>query len=305
MERNVENKNCKTPSLTIITPTFNRERTLKACYDSIAAQTCRDFQWIIIDDGSTDNTPELIEELKKDGAVEFEYYTKENGGKHTALNASHKYIKGKFVTVLDSDDTLLLDAVETILNEWKKYENENDVNVLYFYRCDKNGNPLCYVKHPNVITKTYKVRRYSNVKSRDCCDVFKTEAFIKYPFPVFPGERFIGEGAAHMNIELSGKGVYIDKAVYECEYLPDGLTMAGRKLRINNPLGGKYNANVYMNRCLPLFTRLKYSLLYNCYSAFASISLKDSLKTSDYPVLALLGFLPGRLLYFYWERKYK
>ena len=148
------------------------------------------------------------------------------------------------------------------------------------------------------------MRRRSDMHSRDCCDVFRTELFKRYPFPVFDGERFIGEGAAFLNIELAGKGVYIDKAVYICEYLDDGLTKAGRKLRINNPLGGRYNANVYMNKKLPILIRLKNSLLYNCYSSFARIPMIKTMSESDHLALALIGLIPGKLLYFYWKKKY-
>ena len=242
-------------TLTIITPTYNRAHTLSACFNSLARQTCRDYQWIIVDDGSTDGTEELIESFAADGGVPFDYIRKRNGGKHTALNSAHRYIKGKYVTVLDSDDVLAPNAVETIITEWKKYDSNQAVNVLYFYKVTPEGALFCYVDNPNTVTETYRVRRRSDMHSRDCCDVFRTELFKRYPFPVFDGERFIGEGAAFLNIELAGKGVYIDKAVYICEYLDDGLTKAGRKLRINNPLGGRYNANVYMNKKLPILIR--------------------------------------------------
>ena len=294
----------KTPLVTVITPTYNRAHTLKKCFDSLVNQTCSDFQWLIIDDGSTDETEALLDGLKNDARLPFDYVLKENGGKHTAINVSHKYIKGKYVVVLDSDDTLTPDAVETIINEWKKYDSDKSVNILYFYKKTPQNEFLCYVKNPNTVTKTYRVRRLSNMHSRDCCDVFRAEMFKKYPFPVFSGERFIGEGAAFLNIELAGKGVYVDKSFYVCEYLDDGLTKAGRRLRITNPLGGRYNANVYMNRQLPFVIRLKNSLLYNCYDGFAGISLKKSLKEADYPFLVLVGFFPGRLLYLYWKKKY-
>ena len=293
------------PTLTVITPTYNRAHTLRGCFDSLAAQTCKDFQWLIIDDGSADGTEELCDSFAADGELKFDYILKTNGGKHTALNAAHKYIRGKFVVVLDSDDEFAPNAVEEIVNEWQKYEPITEVNVLYFYRKTPQNDLLCYVGQPNTVTETYRVRRYSDMHSRDCCDVFRTEMFKKYPFPVFNGERFIGEGAAFLNIELSGKGVYADKAIYICEYLDDGLTKAGRKLRITNPLGGRYNANVYMNKRLPLVIRLKNSLLYNCYSSFAGFSLKDSLRETDHPFTVLVGFLPGKLLYLYWKEKYR
>lgn len=92
---------------------------------------------------------------------------------------------------------------------------------------------------------------------RDCCEVFRKELFTKYPFPVFPGEKFIGEGAAFYFIERSSKGVYYNRILYICNYRDDGLTKAGRQMRIRNPLGGKFNSNLYMDKRLPTKTRIK------------------------------------------------
>lgn len=143
----------KTPLVTVITPTYNRAHTLKKCFDSLVNQTCNDFQWLIIDDGSTDGTEALLDRLKNDARLPFDYVLKENGGKHTALNVSHKYIKGKYVVVLDSDDTFTPDAVATIIGEWQKYDSDKSVNILYFYRKTPQNEFLCYVKTQTPLQK--------------------------------------------------------------------------------------------------------------------------------------------------------
>ena len=96
--------------LTVLTPTYNRAYTLTKVYESLAKQTKQNFQWLIIDDGSSDGTEELIMSFPKTG-FELEYHKKSNGGKHTALNYSHQFIKGEMVVILDSDDYLTDDAI--------------------------------------------------------------------------------------------------------------------------------------------------------------------------------------------------
>ena len=105
--------NDQKPFLTIITPAYNRADLLKECFRSLQRQSDRDFQWIVVDDGSTDHTDQVMKEiLRQKDWMDICFVRKENGGKHTALNASHPYIKGGYVLILDSDDTLTEDAVE-------------------------------------------------------------------------------------------------------------------------------------------------------------------------------------------------
>lgn len=288
-------------TLTIITPTYNRAECLKRCWKSLNAQTCKDFQWLIIDDGSTDHTQSVVNEfISSSPDFLIEYHRKPNGGKHTALNYSHPYIKGKYVGILDSDDTYTVDAVEEILKAWKKYDHNHEVGQIIFLRGYSPDQPICYVKNEQTVVDTLKEPRIS-VTGRDCCDTFRTELFIKYPFPEFEGEKFIGEGAAFLNIELNTKGVYYNKVIYLGDYLQDGLTKAGRAMRLKNPKGGRYNSLMYMNPRLPFKTRLKKAILYVAYSK----QTKEKIfKENPYKALTAVALLPGTLLNIYWNKKY-
>lgn len=293
------------PLVTVITPTYNRAHTITDCWESLMRQTNHDFQWLVIDDGSNDNTKQVIEQLSAQSPdMRIHYVYKENGGKHTALNVSHPYIEGRYVLILDSDDTLTPNAVQDVISAWSRYETNEEINVIYFYKSDRNGNILAYVRHPNEPLLTYRERRLSSCHSRDCCDTFRTVTFIKHKFPVFPGERFIGEGAALLDIELQGKGVYVDKPICVCEYLTDGLTQAGRKMRLQNPQGGRYNSEKYMDHRLPFFLRCKNAMLYICYSFFAGASVHEALMATSHKPLVLLNLVPGSLIYRYWKRKF-
>lgn len=290
------------PSLTIITPTYNRANCLEACWESLRAQTNRDFQWLIVDDGSTDSTPETIERIKAEcGDIQVDCLRKENGGKHTALNAAHPHIRGKYVVILDSDDSFVPDAVSEILDAWTRYETDPDVGRIIFLKGYDTDSPICYVKNEDVPVDTLCEPRIP-VTGRDCCDTFRAELFVKYPFPVFPGEKFIGEGAAFFPMELESKGVYINRVIYLCEYREDGLTRAGRKMRLQNPLGGMYNSRIYMHPKLPMKRRLEKGMLYACYSRIAKTPFRKALSDNPYKLLTLATFLPGMMLYQYWNR---
>ena len=121
--------------LTVITPTYDRASTLSGCWESLRRQTCRDFQWLIIDDGSTDGTGDIVQGFR-DASPEMciDYIYKENGGKHTALNTSHPYIKGDYVAILDSDDTLIPTAVEEILAAWAQFSAQKEVGRVIFLK---------------------------------------------------------------------------------------------------------------------------------------------------------------------------
>lgn len=292
------------PELTIITATYNRADCLLACWESLKQQSCMDFQWLIIDDGSSDNTSKIVQEFQKEMPnMSIDYVYKSNGGKHTALNKSHKYIKGKYIVILDSDDRFTPDAVELILTTWKRYENQSDVGQVIFLKGYTETDPICYVEHESIPLDTLKEPRIGK-KGRDCCDTFRTQLFVKYPFPEFEGERFIGEGSSFLFIELESKGVYINKVIYICDYREDGLTKAGRKMRVMNPLGGRYNSRIYMDRRLPIKTRIKKGMLYVCYSKFAKIGIVQNMKETEYKLLTLITYVPGLALYRYWKKKY-
>ena len=121
----------KSPYLTILTPTYNRGDLLKKCYESLNAQTNMEFQWLIVDDGSTDNTAEVVNGFQRESQqMNIKYLRKVNGGKHTALNYAHPYIEGDYVLILDSDDTLTEDAVQCAYDGWESYQKNEEIGIV-------------------------------------------------------------------------------------------------------------------------------------------------------------------------------
>lgn len=291
----------KKPAVTIVTPTFNRADLLNRCYNSLCAQTSKDFEWIIVDDGSSDDT-ELV--VSKFQAQEFSiiYVKKENGGKHTALNASHPYISGEYVLILDSDDFLLENAVESVCRKWETFRSNPDVGVVIFLRGKNKHTANCTV---DIFNKPIDILRHKKNRGygTDCCEVVRTDLFLKYPFPVYPNEKFVAECALWNRIAQTHKCVYIDEIIYICEYLEGGLSDSGRKMRMKNPLGGMFTSELRMVKKNYFLQRIKYGMLYCCYGRFAGQKAKQIVKSAKYKTLTALCILPGWIMYCLWKEK--
>ena len=234
------------PLISIITPTYNRAHLLHRCYASLLDQTEKDFEWIIVDDGSTDDTEVVAKQFASDDFPVI-YIRKENGGKHTALNASHPYIRGQYVLILDSDDRLTADAVREVREAWSRWKAYANVGIVTFLKGNSVDDPNCVVADYETPVDILRYNR-KTLYGSDCCEVIRSELFLKYPFSVFPGERFISECALWNQVSMTHKCVYINKVIYLFEYLEGGLTKSGRKLRIKNPRGGMFICDLRMQK---------------------------------------------------------
>ncbi len=289
--------------LSIVTATYNRGSLLKRCYESLCMQTNRNFEWIIIDDGSIDDTEEIVSNFCND--FDIKYFKKKNGGKHTALNVSHSLIEGDYVLLLDSDDYLIETAVEKVLAGWEKYKENIMIGIVVFLKGNSINDPFCKARDEDEY-KPVDIMRYKRVSlhSNDCCEVIRSDLFKKYRFPEFENEKFISEGALWNRVSFTHKCIYINEVIYIADYLEGGLTQSGRKLRINNPLGGMYTANLNMNKKNYLERRIKNGLLYTSYGCFAGKNLKEMIKMTDSKVLITMCYPFGVILYLVWKRKY-
>ena len=294
-------KNCD-PVLSVVTPTYNRAHLLSGCYESLRRQTCKDFEWIIVDDGSRDETAQVAASFD-DSDFPIVYVKKGNGGKHTALNASHPHIRGKYVLILDSDDSLTESAVADVREQWAKYEDREEIGVVTFLRITPEGTVFACVNDYDTPVDILTYPRTVNL-GNDCCEVIRAELFKKYPFPVFEGERFLSEGVLWNRVAQNHKCVYVNNPIYLCEYLAGGLTQSGRSLRIRNPRGGMLSASFGMDKKNSLRKRIKSGLLYTCYGFFAGMSPVQTVKQCPEKAIACLCLPFGWGLYRYWKHKF-
>ncbi len=128
--------------LTIFTPTYNRAHTLGRVYESLCRQTCRDFEWLVVDDGSTDSTRMLVEEWISEDRFPIRYIYKENGGLHTGYNTAYENIDTELNVCIDSDDYMPDDAVETIAREWRERGTESYAGLLGLDYDTRTGKPI-------------------------------------------------------------------------------------------------------------------------------------------------------------------
>ena len=270
-------------SVTVLTPTYNRSELLKRCYDSLKEQTIKDFEWLIIDDGSTDNTESIVKEFQQNSAMTIRYIKKQNGGKHTALNIGFEQADSKYLIVLDSDDELIPTAIETIIARWESRKNNHTIGALVLKADQKNrivGAP--FPKDGEVISK-FKQKHIG-----DKAEVFRTSLLKSYKYPEFIGERFIGESYVWDQVALKYKFAYFNEVIYLCEYLDDGLTKSGWTMRIRNPRGGMAFNNQRMVMPYSANIRMKSILLYDIYSIFLGENLAYSIKQCNRQVWSLL-----------------
>ena len=294
-------------TLAILTPTYNRAYILAKLYDSLCIQTCNDFRWYIIDDGSTDNTEETVRSFNNDN-VEIVYIKKANGGKHTALNEGIKHITEKLTFIVDSDDYLSNDAVETIVTDWEALGDLEQLGGLSYYKAYQNGQVVGdHYPSSEMLVDTYLNVRVNQAVAGDKAEVYRTDVLKQHPFPEFAGEKFLSEAIVWSAISQSGyKLAFIAKSIYFCEYLPDGLTSAGRKYRLQNPLGTMEHAKAFLCDAVCFKYRMKYMLLYTATRPFAKKSIKEALAALDrYKVSCVACLLPGALLALYWRIKFR
>lgn len=290
--------------ITILTPTYNRANTLPALYRSLKNQSSMNFQWLVIDDGSNDETEQLIKGYVSENIINLEYHKKENGGKHTALNFSHPFIKGELLWIVDSDDTIVSDAVSIVESDWNKYHEDKTIAGITYLKGSDMYHPLHGFRHKSDEFISDSIKAHVNMKHvPDACEILRTDIFNSILFPEHKGEKFLGESYLWNTIGFNYRTVYINKVLYICTYLEGGLTRSGRALRIHSPLGGMDNSKTYFNKKVVLRQRIKNALLYGCYGFFANYNLSQIIKSSKSILVAVL--LPLEYcLYIYWKKKY-
>ena len=222
---------------TIFTPTFNRKELLEKLYKSLQKQTYKDFEWLIVDDGSDDGTKEKAEEFLSEKKLDIKYYFKENGGKQRAYNFATDKANGELFICLDSDDEYVENGLETILKYWKKYEKNNNIAGMGYLSTYPNREVIgSSFPEKEMVSTQFDIYNKYGVKG-DKGLMFRTEIIKKYKFPVFDDEKFITEAVVYNRICEKYKMVYVNEKIEIKEYQEDGLTAKYNNLLLRNPKG--------------------------------------------------------------------
>lgn len=232
--------------LTIFTPAYNRAHTLGRCYESMIHQKCKEFKWLIIDDGSTDDTRTLVESwMSKDNGFEIIYDYKENGGMHTAHNRAYELIDTELNVCIDSDDCLAENAVELILRFWKEYGNSKYAGIIGL-DADLQGN-IIGKRFPNDLKETTLSGYYRAGGAGDKKLVYRTELMKKYPsYPVFEGEKYVSLGYKYLLCDQDYKLLVMNEVLCNVEYQLDGSSNNMLKQYYKNPKGFAFIRKVDM-----------------------------------------------------------
>ena len=212
--------------LSIVTASYNRGYCLHNLYQSLLQQTCFHFEWIVVDDGSADNTRQLVQAwIEENKLFPIQYLKKSNGGKHTAMNVGVSASKGDFVFFVDSDDTLTSDAVEKVERWCYQIADDPQFAGVSGCRADRGGKLLGSFPMDTDYVDASNIERYSKHLEGDKAEVYRKALLREFPFPEFPGERFLPEGAVWDEIAHQGYKIrWYHDVIYHCEYQADGLT---------------------------------------------------------------------------------
>lgn len=255
---------------TIFTPTYNRAYRLSALYESLCKQSFRDFEWLIVDDGSSDNTKELVKGWIVENKINIRYIFQSNGGKHRAINRGVNLAKGILFFIVDSDDILPQDSIERINNHYLMIKDRDGFGGICglkaYYDGSAVGNQFDFGIHECTnfeIDYKYKL-------TGDMAEVFYTSVLKEFPFPEIEGEKFCPEILVWNRIATKYKIHYFSENIYYCEYLEDGLTSKITKIRIKSPIASSMTYAEMIVAPIPFRAKIRAAINYWRFSLYAS-----------------------------------
>ena len=286
--------------ITIFTPAYNRAHLLPRLYNSLKAQTVSDFEWVIVDDGSVDDTEEVVKSWIDEDVIKITYIKQANGGKHRAFNTGVKSAKGELFFCIDSDDYAPLDCVESIINCWKNVKNSKTAGIIAI-KSDEKGNFLsdAFPEEVSEITTSDLSNKYKCVGDKAL--IYKTSVLKEYPYPEINGEKFIGECVVYDQIDQNYTMILLNHVLTVSEYQPDGLTASLFSIMLKNPTGYKIYYMQRIDMAYTLSERLGYIIRYN---AFDILSKDEEYNYSGKHKLLCFMLKPfGWLLTKYYNKK--
>ena len=232
--------------LTVFTPTYNRAHTLLRTYQSLCQQNCKDFVWLIIDDGSMDNTRELVKKWQDEqNDFKIKYIYKENGGMHTAHNIAYENIDTELNMCIDSDDCLAENAINDILSTWDKIKDCGYAGIIGL-DSDLKGN-IIGKAFPRDLKETTLGSYYAKGGEGDKKLIYRTDVIKKYPpYPVFEGEKYVALAYKYRLIDQDYKLYVLNKTLCNVEYQDNGSSATMWNQYVKNPKGFAFWRKVCM-----------------------------------------------------------
>lgn len=283
--------------ITVFTPTYNRKELLKRCYDSLLKQEYRDFEWLIVDDGSEDDTKSEVDAWIKEGKIRIRYYYKENGGKMRAHNMGASLAEGELFVCLDSDDYLTNDALRLLEEAYQEAvassEDSDKIGGVVAHK-GRSATRLLGEKGFGKVKTSTLYGLYLSGFSGETTLMYRTDILRRFPFPEIEGEKYVPEDYIYDKIDSVCVLAVLDRIVTVCEIVDNGYTDSVKRLRKNNPRAWQM---YFEQRALitPFgMLKIKYLGRYVIYSRRCGINPFDN--TSVGKCNVLLGFIWGGVL---------
>lgn len=287
--------------LTVFTPTYNRAYCLEKCYESLIRQTSKDFIWLVIDDGSTDRTKDLIESWKKENKIEIDYHWQENQGMHGAHNTAYELIQTELNVCIDSDDYMPDDAVEKINSFWMKYGN-NQVSGLIGLDAFADRKIIGTKLPSHLKTSTLFDLYYKHGVTGDKKLVYRTKLTKHFPYPVFQNEKYVGLAYKYYRLDCQYELLLMNEVVCCVEYLPDGSSRNMLRQYRRNPNGFAFYRKELMK--LPFVNHsFKFRQAIHYVSSSLLMNNWRFLREAPAKILTFLAIPLGFLLYLYIQMK--
>lgn len=295
----------KTNELTIFTPTYNRAYILPNLYESLISQTNHNFEWIIVDDGSTDNTEGIVKNWINEHKINIRYYYQNNSGKMQAHNIGVNKASSDLFICVDSDDYLFPTSVEKILECWKKeYLNEKICGILAPRKMiDFKSENLDNI---NIRSKYITLTQYNNTKTYkgETALAIRTKILKQYLFPKIDNEKFLTEDYIYAQIDYKYKYIFLKEYIIACKYQEDGYTNHYKELIIKNPKGYLLYFSLKSNLSDNLKQKIIYSLLYVAMAQHLCLTFKETIHNAKEKLLTFCFYPFGKYLKSYIFKKF-
>jgi len=291
--------------ITVFTPTYNRAHLLTNLFKSLNTQTVFNFEWIIVDDGSTDNTKDLINQFNKKTRFPIKYHYQINSGKHIAINKGIELAIKQFFFIVDSDDLLFENSIELINTYANKIINNKKFAGICGLKTYFNEEIVGGKVNYNELECTLIDYRYKYKIKGDKAEVFKTSILKKYPFPTTQNEKFCPESLIWNRIGNQYNFLFINKKLYKCEYLDEGLTSNIFKIRANSPINTLSTYSELTKYNIPFLSKIKAALNFWRFSKYdKETKFTHKFKKINF-LLSILTIVPGILIYLKEKNKLK
>lgn len=248
------------PLFTVFSPTYNRAHTIHRVFDSLCAQTSRDFEWLVVDDGSTDNTEELIANWARTADFPVRYFKQEHSGKHIAHNLAVQQARGWFIATVDSDDALVPTSLRRIGGIWNDIptSEQQSFSGIGGLCCDQYGATIgdCFPTSP--FDSNLKEVVYRHRIRGEKWGVTRTDVLRQYPFPDVAGTQFVPEGLIGLQMSRRYKRRYVNEVFriyYRFEARERGKTLSSKSNLATSSPGRLYYYCWLLNQELDGFGR--------------------------------------------------